>query len=568
MRISQRIRVAAALGLVIVLLLAGCATPAPAPTPVPTPTPTPTPAPAPAPTPAPKPTPAPAPTPTGPYGELRLALSSIGGETFDPAKESATGISSIIAPILDFMFRLDDKSDLVPGVIDKWELAPDGLSWTYYIHKGIKFHNGSDLTAKDVKFSLERYASSIASYSEMRRQLDRVEQVDDYTVRAYTKGTQPYLPFMSTFYNPLQGQVLPKDYVEQRGISDFNLRPVGSGPFKFVRHIRGDLVEYEAIDKHWRQTPAFKKLTIILMPEETTRTASLKTGAVDAIEIGLETSNELTALGYKTLDADIMINDIVVFGSHLPQAATMPLSDVRVRQALSLAINREEIGKTFFYGKMTPALPPKITPVARDVDMAFWADYAAKAFRYDPDEAKRLLKEAGYTDGFSIRLYAAPMGGAPYIPKLAEVIIGYWRRVGVDAQVAVRDWAAIRPLFAQPAPELIGQPLILREFTNPVTVQVIMNTFGAGSLFRLLGNTRPDIDALLNTAISEVDANKRKEALNSLNKMLTDSYLDIELGAVPGLYAIGPKVDLGFPGVFKPVRSLGMVADIARHGKQ
>ena len=108
-----------------------------------------------------------------------------------------------------------------PEVVEKWELTPDGSSWIYHIHKGIKFHNGEDLKADDVKFSLDLYCSEDANYSDLRNAIERVEIVDDYTVRVYTNGPQPFLPQMSSWYPPAERMVTPKDYIEQNGMDYF-----------------------------------------------------------------------------------------------------------------------------------------------------------------------------------------------------------------------------------------------------------------------------------------------------------------------------------------------------------
>ncbi|MBI2958278.1 MAG: ABC transporter substrate-binding protein, partial [Chloroflexi bacterium] len=124
------------------------------------------------------------------------------------------------------MFRLEG-SQLAPGVIEKWELAPDGLSWLYNVRKGIKFHNGDDLTADDVKFTIDEYTSAKALQSQTRGAVDRVDKVDSYAVRVFTKGKQPFLPSLASWFSPGQGVVLPKKYVEQSGVDGFDRRPVG-----------------------------------------------------------------------------------------------------------------------------------------------------------------------------------------------------------------------------------------------------------------------------------------------------------------------------------------------------
>ncbi|MBI4303434.1 MAG: ABC transporter substrate-binding protein [Chloroflexi bacterium] len=566
MRSSQLIKVAVTLGLGLALSLAGCASPAPAP--VPQPTPVPAPAPTPTPTPAPAPKPTPTPTQTGPFGELRVALSSLGEEKFDPATATQTNISMVLSPMFDFLFRLDGTK-LAPGVIEKWEMAPDGLSWIYTVRKGIKFHNGEDLNADDVKLTLERYMSTGVLYPEIRTAVDRIEKVDDYSVRVYTKGTQPYLPYFSTLFTPNLGLAQPKDYIEQRGVEYFQRRPVGSGSFKFVRHVPGDLIEYEALDKHWRQTPAFKKLTLVLMPEETTRVASLKTGVVDAIDIGLESARELEAAGLRSFNMTASVVNVFLFGAYAPQGANKPIADVRVRQALSLAINRDEIRQSLFYGKAGPPVPPGMTDIVVEEDIPSWKSYAAKIFRYDPEEAKRLLKEAGYPNGFDIKIYSYTMGGAPFQPKVAEVVQGYWRKVGVKAEVAPIDYGMFKNFRTPgpgrtPAPELMGQASIHSNSPAPIYIRQLVPLFYGQGVNNLVSNKMPELDKLIDGTLSEMNPAKRKEMVEKAIKMATESYTVLVIGTVPEVVALGPRVDISFP---EPSSALSIYLDIAKHRK-
>ena len=555
MRVWQLVKVILALGLVIALSLAGCARPAPVPTPTPTPT-----------TPTPTPTPAPTPTQAGPYERLKVALFTLGNEKFDPIAESATTALQNLSPIFDILLS-GEGAKITPGVAERWELAPDGLSWVFYIRKGIKFHNGEQLTADDVAFTINRYASQTAIQSDTRTMVERVEKVDDYTVRVYTKGPQPFYPHIIAPFARGQGLIQPKDYFEQYGIEYVSRHPVGSGPFKFVRYVPGDMIEYEALDKHWRQVCGFKKLTLIKIPEESTRIAMLKTGEVDAIEVSPESSVEVELAGFRTSAMTAEQATILLAGNYQPEAASMPTSDIRVRQALSLAINKSEIIESLFYGKALPVGPFPVHAVSADIDIPYWMDYAAKAYRYDPEEAKSLLKETRWPDGFTIRLWAVNYPGAPYMPRLAEVVQAYWARIGVKAEIVTVDYSvylAYRDTFK--TPQWIGAAFTFATSPNPAVPERMVTAFRSTGHTHLFGKAMPEVDSMIDSALTEMDPIKRKEIEDRLIKIITDSYVSLMIARVPSWIATGPRVDFDFPP--PPSASpFGYYLDTAKHKK-
>ncbi|MBI2957905.1 MAG: ABC transporter substrate-binding protein, partial [Chloroflexi bacterium] len=344
--------------------------------------------------------------PAGPYGDLNIALGTFGSEKFYPPRTEQGVLVTNLAPMFDFMVNIDvSGAGLAPGVLDKWEMAPDAMSWTFYIHPGIKFHNGADLTADDVKFTMEQNTGTGSIATEVSQSVTGADVVDKGTVRVKTKGATLDLPAYLTVIAPSRGQVVPKAYVEKNGVDYFQANPIGSGPWKFVRRVGGDSIRYEANLDHWKQVPAFKNLNLLLVPEEGTRVAMLKTGMIDVSEASTEAARGLTAAGFRPFTLDYQSSMVALYGAYLPEAAGMPIADIRVRQALSMAINRDEIIKTFFYGNAIPAMVNNTSQVSRDIDTAYWVEQAARINRYDADGAKKLLADAGHARGFDISFF-------------------------------------------------------------------------------------------------------------------------------------------------------------------
>lgn len=553
MRRPKQIKKVVALGLVTILFAVGCANPTPTPAPSPAPAPTPTPTPTPAPTPAPAPAPKPAPTPAGLTGELRVAQASFAGEIFDPIRENTTYNRYSNGLICDYLLTLDQNGKLSPGIAEKWEMAGDGLSWTFNIRKGVKFHNGEDLKADDVKFSIERYASKESRYAWQRDSVDRIELVDEYTARVYTKGTRPYYDWLTSSSLPsATGMIMPKDYLERIGPTEYRRRPVGSGPWKFVRQVFGDLAGYEANENYWGRVPGIKNLTMLLIPEEATRVAMLRTGVVDLIDAGMETTIELKNEGFNTYNQAVSIPMINLSGAYHPDGAKMPIADVRVRQALSLAINRDELAKNFFMGEAEPAFVGQLTPLNSDVDVKYWKEKAAKIWRYDPEEAKRLLKEAGYPNGFSIKLYASPAAGTSWLPKMGEVIAGYWQQIGVQSVIIPIDWGTLGNLRTGPKPELIGAAWTYGRAYDPVTASGLQQIWHSGGATTLFSKAWPEMDKLIDLAMTEPSGSKRAGYVNQALEMAVEKYTTLQLPStfqswVGGRrtyfdYSVGPSI--------------------------
>jgi peptide/nickel transport system substrate-binding protein len=456
------------------------------------------------------------------------------------------------------------------GITESWEIAPDGLSWTYHIRKGIKFHNGEDLTTADIKFTLEQYALPASRAAFLRTMFDHAEIIDDYTIRIYTKGVQPLLPRYTCGSPGHQGFAIPKDYIERYGMDYFKLHPVGAGPFKFVRHVPGDMFEYEAVDKHFRQTPEFKRLILILAPEESTRLAMMKTGQVDFCDLSVEGAADVEAAGFRTAQLNGSQPDLRFYGSYDPRGAGMPTADVRVRQALSLAINREEIAKALFYGKEGTVMPSTMWENQPEVDIQYWKDMAAKYFRYDLDESKRLLKEAGYSQGFNIKMYSYTIGAGPYLPKLCEIIQGYWLKVGVKAEIVPIDYGLFNNLKVVgadrwTAPELVGTVALNAGDGSPVTITGMTALYWKAGASNLLNGAIPEIDKLFEAGMVEPTEAKRRDIIAKVAQLTADTWVALPFGTAPGQVGLGPRVDITLP---KAAMSIAFFADWVKHRKQ
>jgi ABC-type transport system substrate-binding protein len=506
-------------------------------------------------------------------GILRNAAANFGAMSgFDPVINAGGAVAAGIAPIYDFMIARDPQSKLAQGgAIDKWEIAKDGLSWTYSVHKGIKFHNGDDLTAADVKFSLERYMSPQALYPDMRDAIDHVDLVDQYTLRIFTKGIRVYLADLNTFVANKQAIVMPKNYFEKNGADYFSAHPVGSGPYKYVSQVVADSINYEAFDGYWRWVPPFKTVQMVQVPEENTRLAMLQTGQTDVIDVSLDSIPVLQGKGFSSFFVgDLTVPALMLHGAYYPAAQAGPIADIKVRQALSLAINRDEISKTFFYGKAGPPFPGAIPATAASYDDARWSKWVTDNFRYDPAAAKQLLTQAGYANGFNIKIYSYVQSGATFLTKLAEIVQGYWKAVGVNATIVPTDDANFKKIRFGPSPELIGQASLMRAGSNTVATTYFRVWYSnAGNGYRLLASSPttsgiPAVEPLFDQIDNEPNEAARTALLSNLIQLTADSWVADQICQVPNFYALGPQVAM-LPSTPLPSQAFGALIPYVVH---
>ncbi|MBI2957646.1 MAG: ABC transporter substrate-binding protein [Chloroflexi bacterium] len=509
-----------------------------------------------------------APAPSGQYGELRIAVGTFGNEKLDPIAADGTFANLVPVQMFDYMFWLDNTGtgpEVTPRTVEKWQVSPDGLSWTYYVRKGIKFQNGDNLTAADVKFSLERFSQPDAYRQFTAQNVKNMELVDDYTLRITTKAQQFFLHQGGVPNSPTQGMIMPKNYIEKNGVANFLSRPMGSGPWKFVEGKPGDSYQMEAVATHWRQAPAFKKLTIMQMPEEATRIALMKTGGADFIDISLNNVTNLESAGLSTFSMGWYAQQFQLHGVYDQRSAGMPTADIKVRQALSLAVDRNALLKDFYLGKGLPALPPSITELADEVDLPYWKDYVGKLYKYDPETSKKLLSDAGYAKGFSINLYTFPGRATPFMPQLAEVIQNYWGKIGVTAKIVNIESGSYNRWRVGPATELVGQATTY--WNSPgFTLGSLLSDWGSTGTATFLGKGTPQANAadkLLASAAAEPDPAKRRATYAEVIKMATDSFAVGTLASAPGLMAMGKEVTARFP--FFPSPSVGLFTEIVKH---
>lgn len=470
---------------------------------------------------------------------LRYAATSFGEENLDPTVTAITASLGMAGPLWDWLTEVTADGKLQPGLATSWKPSGDGLTWVFRLRQGVKFHDGREMTAEDVQFTLmEAFRRPEAKSSravQFRKGIKDVKVVDRYTVSIHTAAPWPTFPFDVSNQPGIEGIVLPKHYVQKAGWAGFARRPMGTGPYKFVRHEVGTAVEFEAWKEHWKTPPHFDRLRITVVPEAATRIAMLKTGQVDIADVSLDEVAEVERSGLKIAeDPQPTSVRIHLYGTYYDNAG--PIRDTRVRQALNLAINREEMVRTLFRGKGKAAavFPPAPISIGYPREL--------KPYPYDPQRAKKLLAEAGFPNGFAIKLFSLSTGGFAQFQQVAEAVAGYWDAIGVRTSIVPTDLGAFRPLYmASPqSPQVVGQAGVFAttgRLNGADDLRIWWTT--AGKITQLANN----VEELAKNAAAGRTVEEITQTVEKAYQILYKDYRSVPIADVSGtLWAYGNQV--------------------------
>ncbi len=381
--------------------------------------------------------------------DLTVALSSFSTETLDPALGGHI-VKYYLSMIFDYLVGTtpDGQPSREGGLATRWENSADHKRWIFHLRKGVKFHNGDDVTSEDAKFSLQRAMGkrSTTGYAgPLRTLIQDIETPAPDRVVIVTKEPTLIIPTYLSRSLSTEGMVLPKKYIEQNGDDAFARKPVGSGPYKFVEQVTGSHIKLAAVDSHWRiGTPKYKSMIFKLVPEETTRIALLRRGEVDVADVSRERVKELEKESFPVhFRRDEAI--LHMWWSFGPDGWPAPMKDKRVREAMNVAIDRAEIAQSIFAGKADPAaIPMGLSWSFRDIGFKVTPEMA---YAHDPARARKLLADAGLAGGFSLDVYAFQLPGLPEGKAFAEAVTGYWEKIGIKPRLIPVDYPAFRKLW-------------------------------------------------------------------------------------------------------------------------
>lgn len=355
-------------------------------------------------------------------GVLRLGFSA-DPAGFDPA-QGPSGMSHIaIEQVYSTLMSLDPDAQPYPDLAESYEVADDGQTYTFVLREGVKFHDGSDLTAEDVKFSFDRLRAEDSGYSYKSQveTIDSIEVIDPRTVQFnLSVPTGPFLTYMAF----PGSSIVPKALVESG--HDLNAKPVGSGPFVFESYAPRSMIKFSRNDSFYEEgKPYVDAMEMHLISDVTALTNAIVSGTINF-------SNEIPAKDWSMVTSTPGLVGQSLAGSRyywlLPNNTEAPMDNPKVRQAIAHAIDRDAIVRGAFFGQAVPTTGGVIPEWNwAHADLGYFTSGA------NPDKAKALLAEAGLEDGFETSI---TMGSA-WSPMLsmAPIIQANLAAVGIKAKI-------------------------------------------------------------------------------------------------------------------------------------
>ncbi|MDR1177557.1 MAG: ABC transporter substrate-binding protein [Spirochaetaceae bacterium] len=423
--------------------------------------------------------------------------------SFDPHVGRQTPAVQVTNHIFDTLVQFDGtSSEVVPQIAESWEqLSP--TSYRFRIRQGIKFHDGTALTAEDVKYSLDRaVASSMISYL-----MDFISETiieDPYTVVVNTHA--PYAPALRNLSVPFAA-IVPKAYTES-SLDILARHPIGSGPYKFVSWTQSDSARLEAFEDYYDGAPRTKYLVMKVIPEASQRTIALETGEID-LSYDLPTNDHKIITGNDKLSL-FLAPPLSLFYISMDIRKT-PFGNKLVRQAISHAIDRQLIIDTVVSGAAESA-DAIIAP-------GVYGYYSAGVDQYDPDLSRRLLAQAGYPNGFTTSFW---VNNNQERIEVSTAIVDMLREVGITAQLEVMEAGA----FWDKTDNGEHEMAFFGWITSTKDADYTYYSLGHSSKHGPGGNTSyitdPRADALIEEGRNNTDPAVRERAYRDLATHLAD----------------------------------------------
>ncbi len=435
-------------------------------------------------------------------------------DSLDPHKTVKAGTREVMFNVFEGLMKPTPDGDLTPAIAENYTVSEDHKTYTFTLREGVKFHNGDTVTAEDVVYSINRCAAATETgivQVEAFSVIEAVEAVDERTVTiTISEPSNEFISYLTT-------AVLPADYTEQ------DTAPVGTGPFRFVSRTAQDSIVLERFEDYWGTPAQLDKVTLKIIENADSLMMSLQSGAIDLCSH--LTSTQVDQLGDDFTVAEGTMN--LVQALYLNNAVA-PFDDVRVRQALSYAVDKQGIIDLAFDGYGSPIGSSMYPAFGKYFDEDL-TDY----YEYNPEKAKELLAQAGYPDGFEMTI-TVPSNYKPHMDT-AEVLVQQLAAVGVTATILPVEWES-----------WVSDTYTGRQFQSTVvgvdaanmTARALLERFTSTYGSNFINYNSANYDALFQQALATYDDAEQTALYKAMERDLTENAANVYIQDLADLVAV------------------------------
>ena len=422
-------------------------------------------------------------------------------KSLDPHATNDQPSSRVMKQIYNTLVASTVDMEIVPALAESWE-SIDELTWEFKLASGVKFHNGEEFKASDVKFTYDRMLAS-PSVSHILGPVKEIKVVDDYTVQIIT--SEPFAPLLSHLTHTASS-ILNEKAVTASG-EDYGQQPVGTGPFAFDTWQSGDRITLKAFEDYFQGAAAVKTVVFRNVPEGTNRTVGLETGEVDiAYDIEpIDKNLVIDNAGLELIEGPSLSSQYLGFNTQ-----KAPFDNVKVRQAINYAVDVQEI---------IDVVLEKAGEVAKSplMELIFGSNEDIQGYSYDVEKAKELMKEAGFENGFKTSIWT---NDSPVRVRIAEIVQAQLKEIGIEANIEVVEWGAFldRTSAGEHDMFILGWTTVTGDADYGLYALYHSSQHGdAGNRFFY---TNPEVDKLLDIGKTEVDTDKRLAAYKEAQEII------------------------------------------------
>ncbi len=445
---------------------------------------------------------------------ITVAIAQDLDDSLDPHKTVKAGTREVMFNVFEGLVKPTSEGDLVSAVAEDYTISDDGLTYTFTLRDGVKFHNGDTVTSEDVVYSIQRCTSAEETSVvpvEAFSLITSIEAPDDKTV--VITLDQPNNEFLSY----LTTAILPADYTEQ------DTKPVGTGPFQFVSRTAQDSIVLEKFDEYWG-TPAYlDKVTFKIIENSDSLLMSLQSGSIDLC--AHLTSTQVDQLGeeFQVLEGTMNLVQALYLNN-----AVEPFDNELVRRALCYAIDKQAVLDTAFDGYGALIGSSMYPAFAKYFDESL-TDY----YSYDPEKAKELLAEAGYPDGFDMTV-TVPSNYQPHMDA-ALVLVEQLKAVGVNATIEAVEWES---WVSDAYTNRQFQSTVVGVDASNMTARALLERFASTADNNFINYSNEKYDQLFQQAINCYDDEEQTELYKAMEKNLTEHAANVYIQDLADLVAL------------------------------